>query len=85
MRVRDLPAAGLRSHATIGAPEALHLVEQVRADGHRDLVLLGLEPVGAGDPAAARVHLRTSSPGTSASSSSAGLPIQWPCCWHGAW
>jgi hypothetical protein len=27
----------------------------------------------------------TCRPGMSASSSSAGLPIQWPCCWHGAW
>ena len=27
----------------------------------------------------------TSSPGMSAISSSAGLPIPWPCCWQGAW
>ena len=34
-----------------------HLVEEVGADRHRDVVLLGLQPVRAGDAAAARVHL----------------------------
>ena len=28
---------------------------------------------------------RASRPGTSAISSSAGVPMPWPRCWHGAW
>ena len=39
------------------------LIEQVAPDRHRDLVLLDLEPVGAGDPAAAGVHLADLEPG----------------------
>ena len=54
-------------------------------DLHRDVVLLRLQPVGPGDPAAAAFALGDLEPGIRASSSSAGLPIQWPCCWHGAW
>ncbi len=41
----------------------LDLPEQVGADVHRDLVLLALEPVRAGDAAAARVELANLEPG----------------------
>ena len=53
----DLPAAGLgvaRRGARAGRPD---LLEQRRADVHRDVVLLLLEAVRAGDPAAVVVHV----------------------------
>src|SRR4051794_20380173 len=56
-RLLDVPAAGLAvAHGEIRRG-ALDLAEQRRPDVHRDRVLLALEPVRAGDAAAARVVL----------------------------
>ena len=53
----DLPAAGLAVAGHRRRARGADLIEQVGADRHRDVVLLGLQPVRAGDAAAAGVHL----------------------------
>ena len=54
----DVPAAGLRvARAELRRGRA-DLLEEPGADVHRDLVLLLLEAVGAGDAAARRLHLQ---------------------------
>src|SRR5262249_52828370 len=53
----DLPAARLAVARHGRRARRADLIEEVGADGHRDVVLLGLQAVRAGDAAAARVHL----------------------------
>ena len=83
--VGDLPPARLAVTDGELSTGLTHEAEEPPADLHRDLVLLALEAVRARYAAAVRVEIVHLEPGTSASRSSAGLPIPWPRCWHGAW
>src|SRR5205823_5230503 len=53
----NLPATGLRIAGGLGRARGPDLAEERVANGHRDVVFLSLQSIGAGDAAAVVVHV----------------------------
>ena len=73
------------SHATVAAPEARTWSKRSAPTAIAMSYFSAFSPYVPAMPQQRAFISVTCRPGMSASSSSAGLPIQWPCCWHGAW
>ena len=73
------------SHATSPAPDACTCANRSAPTAIAMSYFSAFSPYVPAIPQQRAFPSVTSSPGISANSSSAGLPIQWPCCWQGAW